>query len=1681
MLTKPHNPDDCTFESVLDRLRQNVSTAPDDLAFAFVADRGPTAELSWSDLERASDAFAMQLLDRGLSGRRIVLMYPSSLAFIVAFLGSLKSRAIAVPLPHAQRPADLARVAAVRRSVDIAAACAPPDSGWADRLDGLTVIEVDPLACRSVALAADALPPAEPDDLAFLQFTSGSTGRPRGVRVTHGNIAANTAISQAAFGTSRASRGVGWLPMFHDMGLIGNVLHPVSVGFPATLMAPSAMLRRPRFWLETISRTRATISGGPSSAFRHCIDRAGIGPDLDLSCWDVAFCGAERVDPATVRQFADHFAAAGFRPESFFPCYGLAEATLFVSGGPRQVEPRFVELDAAALATGRAQGVSAASAGAVSLVGCGAVTSDRVAIVATAEGAARRLQDGEVGEIWVSGASVADGYEGSDDDAYDTFGRSLDGAAGWMASGDLGFVMRNELFVTGRRKELIVINGANHHPEDIETVVCAAAPALNPLACVAFALDSDAGEQVGIAAELRRGMAATDEKELARHVSSAVAVAFGFGVSAFTLLRPGTLPRTTSGKLERVRVRAEFGRKRADPHAAWPADTLEALVAQLTGVPASRIDLTMSVGELGLDSLRLYRLQALAADRLGLYARIEDLLGGMPVASAFSTPPPAASSASPTALSDAQLGIWLEQQRHADSPMYTMCAAAEIDPSPDPARLRAALATLSARHPLLTMNVADASGTPVWSFGEPGRVIPLTAEDLPTRAAIRNRLTSLSATPLHLARDPLVSFFLLRAPDAQVLAVLAHHIVTDAWSLQLLAAELEQAYRDAAAMPAAVSFAALVEWQQDWLASPAGEAAIAFWQTQPAAGARLRWPDEDGTERHARGTSRHHFSLSEELIADVEGVARSHDATPFHLMLAVHALCISRWTGEARPSITVPMFGRPDAEMMRIQGFCVQPVALNFDLASHRSFESLLVWTRDAVRAAARHQWLPLARRHPPAGSSQCQIGLLEAADPAAWPLLTGSPEPVPIGEWTVTPWDVAPADQATDLTFAISPAGSTWRVLVDHRCAAISTDTIERMCAHWRALLHGAATGPSKPLAELDAPLPADVGSRLAGAPVPPAEVSWLARTFAVARQHPDRKAVICDSASITYEVLLGRAAAIAAMLRRAGVRPGDRVAMHLPRTPELVAALLGILRSGAACVPLDPAYPEARLRSIATRSRPKALLTDAAGAAWIPDVAPAVLRVDAEVRDENEGDGDFAPPEHEAAALILFTSGSTGQPKGVVVRHGGLEARLAWAASRYPRSVWTGVAATTSICFDLSLFELLVPLSLGGTVHLFEDALALADVADSGDIRLVNTVPSACRALIDRGAFPAGPDYLNLCGEPLPAELVADIQKAHPHLRVINVYGPTEDTIYATAAEMERPASGKPLVGCPLPGSEALVLDGDLRLVPRNVPGELFLGGAGLARGYFDAPGETALRFVPHPHSDRPGARLYRTGDLARMRPDGQIDVLGRTDHQVKVRGFRVELEEVAAALRGLDGVTDAAVLAHGAETGHTVLVAYVAGPPQAAAETLRQAAAELLPDYMVPNAVIVLPRLPLTPNGKIDRSALAALGWQRAEGTPPATEREAVLLELWRAALGNSALGVTDDFLSAGGNSIMSMQLLRDVNARFGTAMNLPSLMQANTVRKLAQHLERIAAVQAIAAGSEEPAAAGEMIEL
>ncbi|MER7771803.1 amino acid adenylation domain-containing protein [Kitasatospora sp. NPDC096140] len=987
--------------------------------------------------------------------------------------------------------------------------------------------------------------------------------------------------------------------------------------------------------------------------------------------------------------------------------------------------------------------------------------------------------------------------------------------------------------------------------------------------------------------------------------------------------------------------------------------------------------------------------------------------------------------------------------------VYHVQIALDLEGAIDPRRLREAAEDLLRRHPVLRSCVRHrASGGLVqvvrteaplpWRYLDLGGLDPEQQEER-ARAEVREDLVS----RFDLAEAPLLRLTLLRLGEGRhTLAVTNHHIVLDGWSMPLLLQELFAAYgtRGAGTPPRPVG-----TWRGylDWRAGQDRPAAEQAWRTAlDGLDAPTRLAPQGDAHASVQPASRS-VRLPEPLTAALTGRARAHGVTLNTVVQAAWGLLLSRLTGSEDVVFGTTVSGRPPelpgTETMI--GCFINTVPVRVRLRPEERIGALLARLQDEQSRLAAHQHLGIADIRRLTGIDGELFDTISVFE--NYPL---DPDALNGGARAGGP-RVAAVRTHNDVHYPlalIATPGPSLDLQFTYRPDLFSADDVERVVRRYTRLLETiAGADPDTRADRIEALEPAETHRLVeewndTGTPAAPVAVADAVRERAACT--PGRTAVVDATGTLTYGQLDARADRLARRLRARGIGPEDLVAVAVPRSAELLVALLAVLRAGAAYLPLDHRHPAERTAFMVEDAAPALVLT---GGEEPPGLPPAdrLARLaldDADTFGEPSGQPDEygeVPPEparpvpEACTAYVIYTSGSTGRPKAVAVSRANMNALVGWAVERFGGDGLDRVLAATSLSFDVSVFELFAPLAAGGQVEIVRDLLELAERPWQGS--LISGVPSALAGLLADPSPTFGARLLVLAGEALPEPLVRQIRRSLPGTAIVNLYGPTEATVYATdwpCADAQVPA---PPIGRPLPHTRAYVLDRRLRPVPAGVAGELYLAGTGVARGYLNRPALTADRFVADPYG-APGSRMYRTGDLARWSSDGALDYLGRVDNQVKVRGHRIELGEVEAVVARHPDVAQAVVLARDTSAGTTRLVAYVVPRPGAEPDLtdLADRTAQALPGYMVPAGYVVLDRLPVTANGKLDRGALPELepvGDTPDTGRAPRTSREEVLCELFAQTLGVPRVGPDESFFALGGDSITSIQLVSQARRR------------------------------------------------
>jgi amino acid adenylation domain-containing protein len=1027
--------------------------------------------------------------------------------------------------------------------------------------------------------------------------------------------------------------------------------------------------------------------------------------------------------------------------------------------------------------------------------------------------------------------------------------------------------------------------------------------------------------------------------------------------------------------------------------------------------------------------------------------------------------------------------MWFLEQLMPGNAAYNISGSWELTGPLDVAALEWALGQLVVRHEVLRTTFPSEGGRPRQEVGS-APAIRLGLTDLKRLGRSKaheetKRLAQEHATrPFDLERGPLLQTHLLKLDDqTHALLLTLHHIVADGWSMGILAAELSELYdakahgREPALASLSVQYADYAVWQRQSVTDDLRERQLRYWRAQLRDAPTLQLPtDRVRPPMPSHRGGRERFDIPADVSAAVHQLSRRERVSLFMILLAVFQILLSKYTGQRDIVVATPIANRNRKELQGLIGPFLNTLVVRTDLSGNPTFRELLLRVRQVALGAFANQDLPFEevveelRPERYVGLNPLTQVIFEFARPQRTSASLHPPGVLTTFDEGVTRFDI-------ELLLHNSPNKGLWGNLI-YSTDLFKDTTAKRLIAHYQELLASAAANPDRPLSAI--PLMSEAERQLtvmtwnASRAEPPRSMLVHDAVAEQAAREPTREAVVFGDRRMTYAELDHRASQLALRLRKLDVGPEVLVPICIERSPELVVAMLAVLKAGGAYVPLDPAYPPGRLADMVADCGAPLVITERAARARLPTGHGAPLLVFVDGNEVTEGRPRPGPGvASDNIAYVIYTSGSTGRPKGVAVSHAALMNLIAWYQRAYGVGQGDHLAQVCGISFDGAVADIWACLASGSTLHLVpneETRLVpprlLEWLGTAGVTVAFLPTPLAEQALV--GPFP---DRLRLRYMLTGGDKLRRRPPAGLPFVVADNYGPTECAVISTWTVLG-PATSD--IGGPIDGARVYVLDADDGPAPIGVPGELCIGGAGLARGYVGRPGLTAERFVPDPFSQTPGQRLYRTGDRVRWNSEGAIEYLHRLDSQIKVRGFRVEPGEIEIALATHPAVREAVVIPHEDMVNDVALIAYVVAdsdPPSA--DELRAFLKTRLPDQMIPRAFVNIPAVPLTASGKLDRRALTPPEPTRPElAAPyevPRTPMEKQVADIWAAVLGVDRVGVHDDFFDLGGHSLLATQVVARVSADLGVDVAVRSVFEAPTIDQFVTTIVRLPQVR------------------
>ncbi|WP_027532798.1 non-ribosomal peptide synthetase [Bradyrhizobium sp. WSM3983] len=1511
---------------------------------------------------------------------------------------------------------------------------------------------------------------ASAEDDAFILLTSGTAARPKMVPLTHRNVCLSAQNAGRALSLTSHDRLLNALPLFHAHGLISGLLTALAAGSSVIV---TGGFDAPSFfgWMRDLQPTWYTAV---PTIHRALLTAAEANPERGRSSsLRVIRSASASLAPAILNGLEATFGVP------VLETYGMTEAASQIAANP--FELRKIG------SVGRAAGPE----------------------IAIMDGTGRELASGAYGEIMLRGPNMSRGYY-NDEAATQAAFRN-----GWFRTGDLGYLDADGyLFIVGRIKDVINRGGQKVSPLEVEEVLLAHPSVLE---AGIFAIPhAKLGENVAAVVVLRANSEVTSDqlRQFARKRLAAYKVP--------SLIRSvAALPKGASGKVKRNALAGLISASRDDDETLLPRNALETQLAEIWAnlLELPQVGVDQDVFALGADSLAVTQMRSRLRERFNVDFSFEDIFDCATVGAL-------AARLETTTHRDATLPAWRQAASEGDAPLsfqqQRMYVLSRLDPTRynynvvevallkgevDIAALQAGLAAICARHEALRSVFVEREGEPVQRALEtPPRFERIKLRPCPPHrraAVVKREALKLAQYPFDLAREPPLKVTLLSFDrSSHALVVNVHHLVTDGWSQRLFWEALAAAYSTArkgstAALPSpAFQYRDFARWQQGWAQTPAAKEQLDYWRAQLDGVTTLPLrTDRPRPEIWSGHGARHYFEFSKTLSADIRVLSQDQGVTPFMALLAVFQCLLFRHTGHQDVATGSLIANRNQIESERLIGLFANTLILRNDFDGDPTFGEMLRRVRQVTLDAYRNQDLPIEEV-----LRALQIARRTDGNPLfriMFILQNASIEAARFPGLSTRRLEIDPRVARFDITLELVEAEGRFTGFFEYATDLFDAVTIEGMANQFKTLLKAVIANPERRISRL--PLLTDAERLRLPTKGRPANFTTrgnLCERFErQAKKTPNAIATSDGRLSLSYRELARRSQAIARWLTREGVGAESVVALFADRGADLLAAMIGVQRAGAAFLNLDPEQPPARLATILGSSCASMLLTGRAQSAKVDALLePLVARIQvAELEDAIalESTKPARPARRASASLayLIYTSGSSGAPKGVMIEQRGLSNHLASLISELGLTAGDVIAQTAPQSFVISVWQFLAGPMAGARVHvcgnsIVQDPMLLAREIEREGITVLEIVPSLLRVILERldeapmlRAF-AKLRLLISTGEPLPADLCRAWFARCARVPLINAYGASECSDDVSLHRLTRApdtATTNVPVGAPLPNTQLYVLDPNLEPQPIGVVGELCIGGAGVGRGYVNDPAESRQRFIPDPFAREASARLYRTGDLARRRADGTIECLGRADLQVKVRGYRIELKEIEAALADHAGVRACMVEPRRDANGDVRLIAHVVAraSSQISASELRDFLKGRLAVHAMPSAFLFLDQVPLNAHGKLDRSALLGPVQQETAGTeapvPARRFTEKVLSDIWIDLLKVESLGVTDNFFDLGGHSLLAGQAMARVARALGVSLPIKTIFEAPTIEDLARRVD-----EAVATKPQKPAA-------
>lgn len=1676
----------------------------DELAYTYICDNGEIQEITFGELHKHVTHYACAIRKLTAERERAVLLLPQGLDYITTFLSCLLSNVISVPLYPPRKNQHSNRVD------NVVVDCQPSLIITTQELvTDLRAVypDIDVVAVESLkhSEASSFESNFELNTTAFLQYTSGSTGAPKGVMVSHQNIIANLDSLIEASECSEKDVFCNWLPLFHDLGLINTLLLPVYMGAHSVIMSPMNFMRRPIKWFKAISDYKGTICGAPNFAFDYCIEKltAKHLEGIDLSHWKVAFNAAEPIKQATLDNFSEKFSPYGFKEKAFFPSYGMAEATVFISSSSPHEPYNCVSFDAESLENGFAKPVEEGKG--VPLLSCGHAQSKHELTILDCQTDAL-LPEGAVGQICFSGPSVALGYWGDENKTTECFNVPISGKESlFLKTGDLGFLCNGELFITGRMKDLMIVNGRNLYPQDFETLIFDAFDYIRPNGVVAF---EQAGQcYMAIECDKSR-LDKVDFEEAVEDISKLVFSYFEVNLTDIVFVQPGTLSKTSSGKVQRSAMKKQYftsGLKVVDSlkdiahrmitHDGKFENEMEAKLADIwKGVlQVDTVPPQQSFFALGGNSVTALKLLSELDEQLDINADISELMHYDTIrklATYLINNQVACSELDGEQevahLTSIQNSMLFAEQRSRDG-LYNLGSAFLFDGAIDQSVLNHAFNKLIERHSILrTVLQKQDDGTHLQKVRDKFQFqleVINQAHDLEDMQPLIDQYT---LKPFDLYNDLMFRAKLVKINEGRsLLVIVTHHLFADGWSQNVLLSDLGKIY-DAMVHSSPLKLPKIKQEYDDFAKQLAAHIQTAdfsqqlqFWKSKLEGAPELHKLPTD----QARSNNQDFICGSVEQKLDVDLVEKlkqfaAKNSTTLHSVLSsALAIMMHQLSGEQDVLFGYPVANRPNNSYSNTVGCFVNTVVSRHTILAEQSLLNVVENAKKELLESIKYSHVPFDFI-----VNECVVAQARNFNPLVQVMLVQDQglTALNLNESYAQQCAVKEVSEF-DLTLRYQPSTSDCPIVWQFNEQLFYSDTITRFSKYFARILQAFTNDPEQKVADL--PLTIVDDQRLL--------TQWndtecVFSDMTCVHEFIEEKAKTNSSAigvkfkneTLSYEQLNQSANQLAHTLRSSyGVKTGDIVGLYFERSIEMVIGILAVLKAGAAYLPIDPELPQERVKFIVNDSGLSCILTEGkevsavihenVNSVDLKSESVHTLIEQAPINNILLSDIALNP---QGLAYVIYTSGSTGNPKGVMIPHDALTNRIEWMQNAFSLSSEDNILQKTPYSFDVSVWEFIWPLCYGATLvvaepEMHKDPLYLNTMIQNEAISIIHFVPSMLNNMLAVNAWQefSSLRYVICSGEALSSSVVSEFYTCSSHTTLVNLYGPTEATIDVTyhICDAEKNYQCIP-IGKPIQNTKLYVLDENLKQLPVGAIGELYLSGIGVAKGYMNREDLNTTHFIKNPFYG-PGEakyyqRLYKTGDLVRWLNTGELEYLGRNDCQVKIRGFRVELGEIEEVISRHPDIDQVVVKVIEKNDVSHLTAFYTTNHGRVTEQELAALLAQFLPSYMIPTYFVAEKSMPLSSNGKIAKKQLNLPVNTDSEKqyVAPTSKEEEALCDIFKVMFSMEKVSVTDNFFSLGGNSLQVSKLIAEISKQ-GFGLELKEVYRASSIRDLATSLK------------------------